>query len=457
MASYAGYSLKKSIQTLNNYTKIINNNTEIEKMKTRLDSELSNMEKMVDELLTIIDFEQGYLAIEEDTVLYLQSLILKAISDTKNIKDADDTRNIINSFNCFLDEDVNLDFIPVSDFKTEARNLAIGRFNSYEELNPKDCINIIPNININRDFNIVSTRARKGRSLRNLKDLSDGKAHTFGLEENEDYLQELKTNCDRTIKGVLTGSRISNNVFDMMVLTPIVSWEYKMTATGNIADKVEKTTLKYHLKLLRENGILIYNIPYTRLTKDLCLVVSKLLDNVQVIKLNGSDIKRILIIGTKNQSRDAKENIYNMLSNLKYEEIGYTLKDKYTLPSGGMRTPELFRGSSLDKDEMQKLINESGLMSAFWDKNKLDTSKQDARPLMPFNMGQIGLVLTSGCLDGKVEEYEGQYHAIKGMVTKIKHEESNSETRNEEVNIETISNKVQINIVTPNGDFIELA
>ncbi len=78
------------------------------------------------------------------------------------------------------------------------------------------------------------------------------------------------------------------------------------------------------------------------------------------------------------------------------------------------------------------------------------------RPLLPFNMGQIGLVLTSGCLDGVVEEYEGQYHAIKGMVTKVR-DFNNSRENNDETSIETISNKVQINLLTPDGKFIELA
>lgn len=455
MAAYAGYSINKSIKTLLNYRKVINTSTEIEKMKTRLNSELSSMEKMIDELLTILDIEDFDINITEDQLLNMQTLILKALNDTNNIESLEDTKAIIDSFEDVANEE--FEHISAFCFKREAKLLAFDNFESYEEINPKDSEEIMKNININREFNILSTRARKGRSLKNLKTLSGDKAQTYGLEANEGLLQELKSNCDRTIKGILTGSRISNNVFDMMVLTPVVSWEYKLTPTGNIADKTEKMTLKYHLKLLRENGILIYNIPYTRLTNDMCFLISKLLDNVQVIRLNGSTIKRILIIGTKNQTRDPKENIYNMLKDLSYEDIGYKLKYKYNLASGGIKIPEIFRGSSLDKEEMQELINKSGLMDSFWKKNELTQNKDEARPLMPFNMGQIGLVLTSGCLDGKVEEYEGQYHAIKGMVTKIKHEESNSESNNEEVNIETISNKVQINIVTPNGDFIELA
>ena len=96
-------------------------------------------------------------------------------------------------------------------------------------------------------------------------------------------------------------------------------------------------------------------------------------------------------------------------------------------------------------------------MESFFKKQEVNKENRNARPLLPFNMGQIGLVLTSGCLDGIVEEYPGQYHAIKGMVTKIKHTDTNNDVGNEESVLETISNKVQINIITPDGQFIELA
>ena len=163
-----------------------------------------------------------------------------------------------------------------------------------------------------------------------------------------------------------------------------------------------------------------------------------------------------MIIGTKNTTPDIKEDVYNYLSSIKLKDISYQLNKQYTLATGGIKEPELFRGSALDVSELESIVKNDTLMESFFKKQEIETNEQNARPLMPFNMGQIGLVLTSGCLDGTVEEYEGQYHAIKGMVTKIKHEDSDIDN-NEESILETISNKVQINIVTPDGKFIELA
>ena len=453
MSSYAGYNIKKSVETLLNYKKSINDKTEIERIKVRLNTELSFMQKATKELLSILSSKYGI--VERDTIESLLENIEIGLYKTQSLTSAEEAKKIIDSYKEFLNYE--FDHIPNSEFISSVSRLTVNRFDPCEELTPRDCCTIMDAININREFNVFSTRGRNGDIMSNIKDLSSNKAHTYALEEDEELLPALKTKCDRTIKGVLTGSRISNDVFDIMYLTPKISWEYSFNELGGLVEKTEKATLRNHIKHLRNNGIFIYCIPYFRLTKDIALIASKLLDNVQVIRRHDSPLKQVIIIGTKKVTRDAKENVYEYLCNLKYEDISYHLNGKYNLASGGIKQPEFFRGSALDQDEIQGLINNSGLMESFFKKQEVDHNKQSTRPLMPFNMGQIGLVLTSGCLDGVVEEYEGQYHAIKGMVTKVRHNTTNNDVANEEVNIETISNKVQINIVTPDGQFIELA
>lgn len=453
MSSYAGYSIKKSIETLLNYKKSIGEKTELERIKVRLSTELEYMLKAAEELISILAFKYG--EVEISTISLLRAKVLYGLSEINNLKDNEQAKELIELYRTFLDE--NFEHIPNSEFISSASRLTVNRFDQCEELTPRDCTTIMNAINMNREFNVFSTRARCGDTMSNIKDLSSNKAHTYALEADEELLPVLKTKCDRTIKGVLTGSRISNDVFDIMYLVPKISWEYSFTELGGLSEKIEKTMLRNHIKHLRTNGIFIYCIPYFRLTKDIVFLASKLLDNVEVIRRHDSPLKQIIIIGTKKITKEPKEDVYKYLNDLKYENIDYVLNKKYNLAAGGIKQPEFFRGSALDQDEIQNLINNSGLMESFFKKQEVDNNKQSARPLMPFNMGQIGLVLTSGCLDGTVEEYEGQYHTIKGMVTKIRHNTTSNDTSNEEVNIETISNKVQINIVTPDGQFIELA
>lgn len=448
---YAGYSIKKSIDTLMNYKKMINQKTEIIKMQTRLDSELSSMLKFTDELLNIIQYDD---CVDRGQLIYLKDSILKGMRELSDIKDFNDTIRIINYYLDF--QSIGLQNIDLFDAKPVVRYLSDNSYNVVEELSLNDCVKIISSININRDFNVFSSRARSGSTLEKIKSLSLDKATIYALEEKDNLFKSCKAVCDRTIKGLLTGSRISNDVFDMMILTPQVSWEYKLNQTGGLVEKAEKAMFRNHIKHLRNNGIFVYTIPISRLTRDMALLISKTLDNVQVIKKEDNLLKQVIIVGTKNQTREPREDIYAFLSKLKYEDVSSVIEIKYNLASGGIKIPDFFRGSALDEEELLNLIANSGLMNSFWEKS-INIEKQSTRPLLPFNMGQIGLVLTSGCLDGIVEEYEGQYHAIKGMVTKIRHNATTDEGNNEEVNVETISNKVQINIITPDGNFIELA
>ena len=238
-----------------------------------------------------------------------------------------------------------------------------------------------------------------------------------------------------------------------------VSWIAELGPTGNLIEKKEKAWLRNTIKYLRKDGIFIFTIPVTRCTKDMAYIFSRFLNDVQVISasLTRNSLNYVHIIGKKEITKEAKQDIYAYLSNLpRITQLPTELDFNYDLASGGITVPELFRGSVLDESELEHLIANSGLMSSFWKQHEIEEKDTSMRPLLPFNMGQIGLVLTSGCLDGVVEEYEGQYHAIKGMVTKVR-DFNNSREDNDETSIETISNKVQINLLTPDGKFIELA
>jgi hypothetical protein len=81
---------------------------------------------------------------------------------------------------------------------------------------------------------------------------------------------------------------------------------------------------------------------------------------------------------------------------------------------------------------------------------------KDQSPLLPFNMGQVGLVLTSGCLDGVIEEMEGINHVIKGMTTKVVSTNREDVDDNTIKCTETINNQVKINIFTADGKYIQL-
>jgi hypothetical protein len=92
-----------------------------------------------------------------------------------------------------------------------------------------------------------------------------------------------------------------------------------------------------------------------------------------------------------------------------------------------------------------------------FEKNKLDSTVK--RPLLPLNLGQVGLIGGSGLINGLVEC--DTPHIIKGRIVKenaVSREENlNSEGELTSTTVtETRSNKMIFNLLTPQG-FLSLS
>ena len=94
-------------------------------------------------------------------------------------------------------------------------------------------------------------------------------------------------------------------------------------------------------------------------------------------------------------------------------------------------------------------------MKDFWKKQQIDRiSDRTARPLLPFSIGQLGLVLTSGCLDGVIEEPDNCSHVVKGRVIKVVDTEREINDTRDQVEISsTTSNRVEISMFLPDGTY----
>lgn len=455
---YSAYTIKNTLNLLTAYKKSISSKSDLQKIKNRFIGDINLMTTFLQEL--IFATREGYttLPVSCRQMIRMQNDLENMIPRIRNLQEGEQIQ--INEITNKLEEFKEYSFSEFSLYEAE-RWVSYLEDNLHdserEELNSRDVHTIMSNINTNRPYNIFSPRCGKGQGLQFIKNY--GEATTYGLEERENYHPIAKNVLDRVIKGKMQGSKISNDCFDIMHVVPPISWIAEIGATGNLIEKKEKSWLRNTIKYLRKDGILIFTLPKTRLTRDMAFIFSKLLEDVQVLKASNvsGELDYIHVIGKKHIVKDSRNDVYAYLSNIPNMEILPTELDiTYDLPSGGINLPELFRGSVLDESELEYLIANSGLISSFWKQQEIEEKDTNMRPLLPFNMGQIGLVLTSGCLDGVVEEFEGQYHAIKGMVTKVR-DFNNSVENNDETSIETISNKVQINLLTPDGKFIELA
>ena len=137
-------------------------------------------------------------------------------------------------------------------------------------------------------------------------------------------------------------------------------------------------------------------------------------------------------------------------------ELSELPENRYLLPATSKKV-ELFKGAVFNVAELAEQLNKSTSFSRLFEKSKLDSDTK--RPLLPLNLGQVGLIGGSGLINGLVKC--DAPHIIKGRIVKennIKREE-NMNNREELVSttvIETRSNKMIFNLLTPQG-FLSLS
>lgn len=260
---------------------------------------------------------------------------------------------------------------------------------------------------------------------------------------------------DKHIFGLIDQCKISNNAFNVIICNAL---EYKNTEDGKT---ISYKSLINSLKCLSPDGVLCYLTFDFCLTKNTCSILAKYLTNVK-IKYNAEN-HLALIVGIRRKDKIPDQNLYNRLRHLLIakQDIEDNIDNIIHLskPTNEIKT---FIGSELNSQALQSFINKYNIFQDMYNAQNTQIDMQDSkRPLLPFSVGQLGLVLTSGCLNGIIEETDcnGEVigaHAIKGVVEK---EISNSISIDENryrIEESITNNKVHINVFKSNGDLITL-
>lgn len=245
--------------------------------------------------------------------------------------------------------------------------------------------------------------------------------------------------------------RISNGVFDILNIQPEVSINIILRDNIYAYPSKEFSALKDNIKFLRKDGIIFYTIPYTRFTYEIALYISKNFKNINIIRSNDDYEKRITIIGQKALVKDYQET-YNILKQLNYNTIPTSFNYEYELPEEE-KVVDLFRGGIINEKEITKIILSDNLYNDFFNEINNTSILTDTKPLLPFNVGQVGLILTSGRLDGVIDEPGNNKHIIKGRTIKYTEQITNNDYDDAPPS-EKISNKVQINAFDGEGNFV---
>ena len=282
---------------------------------------------------------------------------------------------------------------------------------------------------------------------------------TYGVELDGHRAEEALTRIDRVGFGSFYQSRISNEAFHAMLLNP--PYLSVMTEGGNNT-RSERLFLVDSISNLMMGGLLIYIIPYYRLTADIARILCDNFSDISVWKFAGSEFKKfkqVAILGTRQKRMDAS-NITPELAALalcpeSLSELSELPSCRYQLPAVSKEVA-LFKGALFNETELAEQLSGSKSFSRLIQRSGLDNATK--RPLLPLSLGQIGLVGGSGLINGLVECETP--HIIKGRIIKEKRArvEENTDGKGRTISstlIETISNKLIFNILTPKG-FISL-
>lgn len=272
-------------------------------------------------------------------------------------------------------------------------------------------------------------------------------ADTYGIELDGIRRTKAEERIKRVGFGSFFASRVSYECFHAILLNPPY---LSLMGENGIKSRSEKRFLVESMYNLMLGGVMMYIIPYYRLTMDICKILCNNFENISVYRFLDSEFskfKQVVVFGIK---KERSENIadaeklsqYAMMPE-KIPMIDTITPESYVLPSTE-KTVETFKGEEFNLGELKRQLAASNSINMLFEKSKLDAMEK--RPLLPLNIGQLGLIGGSGLINGYVDC--DSPHVIKGRIIK------EVRTReNEEMNTltETRVNKMIFNILTPNG------
>ena len=280
----------------------------------------------------------------------------------------------------------------------------------------------------------------------------------YAFDPQKCILPHFRKKFTRVIYGSLHKSYISNNVFDMVILTPPIP--LSSTRVNNRPTDPIKESIVKSFNYLRPGGILGFGLPYFRYYPSVCTELSKhydILETLTYIEAMSSH-EQAYVIGKRKLVPELSQEGYKQVRQIpvNYDNLPIQLDKDIVFPEHTLIV-ERFRGSELSEEEQEEAFDVSFCTQKFWSEQNTEVSlSAPKRPLLPFNIGQLGLVLTSGCLDGVIDEEDGCGHIVRGRIIKKTDENEVPNAEGGQI-ITTTSNRVEINMFLPNGDYKSLA
>lgn len=292
-----------------------------------------------------------------------------------------------------------------------------------------------------------------GKALRQLA--QGNNCYTYGVELDQSRAEEAQTRLHRVGFGSFFHSTVSHDAFHLLFLNP----PYLSVLNSNGGkSRHEKRFLIESIHTLMLGGLLIYVIPYYRLTTDICRVLVDNFDDLTVWRFTDAEFKRfrqVAVMGVrKRKAAESGDSLWLERFAVSPETIpslAELSEGRYALPAVQTEV-SVFKGEIFNERELEQQLRRSNSFEQLMARSELDSGVK--HPLLPLSIGQIGLIGGSGMINGLIEcEHP---HIIKGRIVKVVHTESedkfSTEGRHMGAEIrEVITNKMIFNILTPQG------
>ena len=266
-----------------------------------------------------------------------------------------------------------------------------------------------------------------GKALRQIA--QGNNCYAYGVELDESRAEEAQTRLHRVGFGSYFYSRISHEAFHLLFLNP--PYLSVLNESGGRA-RHEKKFLIESLHHLVFGGLLVYVIPYYRLTLDICRILCDNFDDLTVWRFTDGEFKKfkqVAVLGIRKR-RDMEPSDVFWLEQYTVDPAAIPSltelpEDRYALPAQPLEVP-VFKGEKFNLKH----------------------------PLLPLSIGQIGLIGGSGMINGLIEC--DSPHVIKGRIVKVVSTEvedqfTSSGNHYGAIERQVISNKMIFNILTPQG------
>ena len=292
-----------------------------------------------------------------------------------------------------------------------------------------------------------------GKALRQMADGNN--CYTYGVELDNARADEAQTRRHRVGFGSFFFSQVSRESFHLLFLNP--PYLSVLNESGGRA-RHEKRFLIESLGALAIGGLLVYVIPYYRLTPDICRVLADNFENLGLWRFTDAEFKKfkqVALLGTRKR-RDTESQDTRWLE--WFAAHPDSIPCLTELPEGHyplLARPlevKTFRGEKFNEKELERQLSRSDSFQRMMARSELDSGIK--RPPLPLSISQIGLIGGSGLINGLIEC--DTPHIIKGRIVKVTRKETEEQFdpkgRHTGTELhETITNKMIFNILTPNG------